>query len=194
MDDSYYWMQLILNSGRWYIWPMTLLIVCLLFRKSINTLIDKVIKVKAKDFEVEFSAKLATVRREFKNHYSDKTMHLQHDISEPFAQSCILANINPEAAVLVSWRELELTAITAAAIRQLPILGESLNRASGIAAMKSLAPVYLSDSDKDYYESIGDLVKLIRYGELVDTKSANEFIELASSLSEYITKQVINPT
>ncbi|CCV45122.1 Uncharacterised protein [Yersinia enterocolitica] len=173
---------------------MTLLIVCLLFRKSINTLIDKVIKVKAKDFEVEFSAKLATVRREFKNHYSDKTMHLQHDISEPFAQSCILANINPEAAVLVSWRELELTAITAAAIRQLPILGESLNRASGIAAMKSLAPVYLSDSDKDYYESIGDLVKLIRYGELVDTKSANEFIELASSLSEYITKQVINPT
>lgn len=191
MDISYYWIKLILDSGRWYIWPITLLIICIIFRKPINTLIGKVVKVKAKDFEVEFSAKLATVRHDFKNHYSDKTMHLQLEISEPFAQSSVLANTNPEAAVLVSWRELELTAITAAAICKVPILGDGLNRASGIAAIKSLTPVHLSSFDKDYYENIGDLVKLIRRGELVDTKSANEFIDLAHYLSEYITEKVI---
>ncbi|EOI6455078.1 hypothetical protein ACNSO7_26145 [Yersinia enterocolitica] len=191
MSDAFYWTEMILNSGKWYVWALIIIIVIVLFKNPIHSLFDRINSLKVGMLEFAFNIKLADVIINISDDYLDESKNLPKEVKRQFDQSNILAVKNPEAAVLIAWRELELTAITVAYKCGVSLIGETLKRASGIAAMTALSNDFLTEKDKENYEKIGDLVKLIRIGRKVTVSDAKEFINVAKSLAGYITNKAI---
>lgn len=84
-------------------WPFTMLLLLWLGRKRIDHLLTLVQKIKFKDFEIEFSKQLEQV----KESAQEDPKLIKGDV-EP--ETYALLDVSPSAAILESWRQLEIAA------------------------------------------------------------------------------------
>lgn len=86
-------------------WPGVVLIVAFLLRKPIKALLPFVENIKYKDFEVKFRKELDQAKEEAK----EAGIELQTEIGDK-TEIYKLIEVSPTAAILESWKELEISA------------------------------------------------------------------------------------
>lgn len=86
-------------------WPSVVLIVAFLLRKPIKALLPFVENIKYKDFEVKFRKELDQVKEEAK----EAGIEIQTEIGDK-TEIYKLIEVSPTAAILESWKELEISA------------------------------------------------------------------------------------
>lgn len=91
------------------VWPITILLIFLAIRKPIYDLVPLIDRLKYKDFEMHFGLRLNKISDEVENTIS-KIDNTQSD-NDVGALLSRLADISPRAAVLESWRNVELAII-----------------------------------------------------------------------------------
>ncbi|MFK5913250.1 MAG: hypothetical protein QM484_02670 [Woeseiaceae bacterium] len=88
------------------IWPVTVLIVIFLMRNPLKNLLPHIDKVKYKDFELYFKKQLEQVEEEIRK---DQVIEVKLPSSNP--EIIRLIDVSPSAAIIESWKKLELAAI-----------------------------------------------------------------------------------
>lgn len=86
-------------------WPATALLLFWLLRKPIRSLVPLIQRIKCKDFEIEFSKKLAEVTADV-----GESPLLELGESKEIDQIYALVDISPASAVIEAWRRLERAA------------------------------------------------------------------------------------
>lgn len=102
------------------IWPMTIIILACIFKRSVSDLISSIRSIKFKDFEAKFSKKLEDLRKDAKNLPCSLNVAVSDAINvnkatlEDILDSggldfyTKLAKVDPRSAVLEAWRKLEV--------------------------------------------------------------------------------------
>ena len=86
-------------------WPITVLVLALLFRKDLAALLSRISALKHKDTEVTFGQELAKAAdRVVESHHAE-----MESLSEPEAKKSVaILEISPSAAILSAWVDFEI--------------------------------------------------------------------------------------
>ncbi len=113
------------------VWPLTLVLVILIFRKPISSLLPFLQRLRYKDFVVEFSQKLDQVETQVVAITGQAPeVHVDDDMSE-------LAEAHPRGAVIDSWLAIEKAIRDLAASREMGV--HLSGRRSAFAVERELA-------------------------------------------------------
>jgi hypothetical protein len=153
-----------------FAWPITLLIILLIFRKSIAARIPGINKLKFKDFELEFNKQLSAVKHEIEVSTKEEvwsTTEEQEDDSTSDIYASI-AEVSPRAAILESWIGFETTAVSSA---------RALN------LIKSKGPV-----------SFPNLLRILLKNELINSKEESSITKLRTLRNQVVLESNVNLT
>jgi hypothetical protein len=108
------WLYWVLEFVKAVSWPLAIVALSLLFRKEIRSLVEKVVSVKVAGIEATFARTLENIDREFAR---TAPRFLKRTEVGPTAKYAIerderdylygLAEIQPSAAILEAWNEIE---------------------------------------------------------------------------------------
>lgn len=166
-----------------------------LFKKTLVNLILRMNSLRIGEHEIKFSQVSSEIEVETLsviNEIPSATNNLPLQVANNFDRLIKVSIQSPNSAVLSAWRELELTAITLAFHRGLNITGETLKRASGVAAIKAACENTLLNIEiVKIYEKIGKSIKPISEGKLnCQPTDAVTFCQNAKRLSEFLSSKI----
>lgn len=188
----FYWVEMLLKEGSVLFIVIACLIVFVSLKDEIINIMRRLYQLKLGDVEIKFKRKMSEIEAksiEIISGIPDVDTVLPRRIVENFNMFNALANTQPNVAILSAWRELELTALTLGAVKNIDIKGPSLQRASGIAALKNAQSAgHLPSEIVNLYERTGEAIKPISKGELFcTTEDALAFCNNAKRLSSFLT-------
>ncbi len=133
-------------------WPSFALIVFLLLRKPLKDLLPLLQRLKYKEIELEFRRRVEDVSAEV----AEELPQVAADAVPPELEAMArMAEVSPRAAVLESWRRVEIAAIEAA--RRLK-LGPLTQKAGTL----SRSAIWFLEHDPTYDRSIGAVLRELR--------------------------------
>ena len=153
-------------------WPATIITLVILLRKPLSELIPLLQRVKYKDLEIEFGERLEEARAEVLP--SGEAVTGPSAAEEKAAQ---LAAVSPRAAVLETWRELEVEVLRAAK----SILKKRGDDSTGLRAFRAFAEV---ERSQEFDRSVAAVLRELR---MLRNKAAHapDFAISAESAIEY---------
>jgi len=103
-------------------WPVTVLVLAVLFRSELVKLLARLSSVKYKDFEAQFERELRQAERDVA-HLRTARIDAKPTPLEPtvYDQLLRIAEVSPRAAVSEAWRLVENAAVAAARVAQIEV-------------------------------------------------------------------------
>ena len=119
--------QLIVGLIQALAWPLVTLAIVLLLRKPIIVLLQNIEKMRWQGVELEFGKRLVNAEKDAKelklpSAEKAKLPSFKQDMSL-YERMKAIAEISPEAAVINSWKEVEIAAMQVAKSRRYPTYG-----------------------------------------------------------------------
>src|ERR1051326_8664678 len=94
-------------------WPLTIIIIALLFRHEIRKTTSRLSSFSYKDMKAEFEHDLDKLERDVKDlpikESSTKPERIEKETLNAYERLRRIADISPRAAVMEAWRDIEIT-------------------------------------------------------------------------------------
>jgi hypothetical protein len=160
-------------------WPVTVIILFLVFKKPIFELILYAKKLKYKNFEIIFDKKINEIVKDA--HNDGLEINLPKDESEYINK---LIEISPTSAVLESWKEIEIAAKNK--IEELLAEEDPLARKRPLAHLEYLG-TFIPSVENAIFE-LRDLRNRIAHSNdiLISVESAKKYVSLAKNIVQKI--------
>ncbi|MGY0714709.1 hypothetical protein [Azospirillum argentinense] len=176
-------LEFISNSLGHLAWPITVIVIAIMAREPIYSLIPKIKNIKWKDFEASFIERLERAEESISAEPSANIADLLHNPG--FGEYVRIAKVSPEAAVLMSWRELEQT------------LRPELRRTADSRPVVTDAKRLLVRANKSTLKQFNDLRKLrnmVAHAGDVDITEAMaiEYVRLVFLLKDTLEREIKN--
>jgi len=167
-------------------WPLTVVVLVVVFRKPLVELIPLLRRLKYKELELEFSQELQELKAEAES-ISREHPEEQSRISPSSSRILNLVSFSTRASIMEAWLEVESAAITVAssfwndaprdAMKNYPRLGEYLFQCEVI-----------NEKQLDIFNTLRKLRnKAVHADELeLNEKDARSYVQLALDLAEHI--------
>src|SRR5271157_1019718 len=181
--------KLILDFIAAIAWPIVVVLIAIVFKDELKKLIHRLSHIKGKDWELSFNKELKEAEETASEVMQTSTEKL-NEIPDPKANISLyerlidLSAISPEAAVMESWRNLELSVFDAA--KSLDIDTSTIRTGSSIIPML----IDLKKTDKSIY-NLYNRLRIMRnniahnHDTEIDAKGASKYVDLALRLASY---------
>jgi hypothetical protein len=181
--------KLILDFIAAIAWPIVVVFIALVFKDELRKLIHRLSHIKGKDWELSFNKELKEAE-ETASEVIQTSPEKLSQIPDPKANTSLydrlidLSTISPAAAVMVSWRDLELSVRNAA--KSLQIDTSTVRTGSKIIQMLR----DLDKTDRSIY-NLYNRLRIMRNGIAhddnadIDSKGASKYVDLALRLASY---------
>ncbi len=166
-------------------WPLTILIIVLIFRKPLAQAITAVEKFRFKDWEIEFSRGLKIAEDKAKGLKLPPPQYarlLTETPISPYQHLFDLASTYPRAAVTEAWLYIEMALRKLASARGITTKGIQAERE---VLRKLTLSGELPDGTTDLYDRLRNLrnqaVHAVKFD--ISSREANSYVDLALSLA-----------
>jgi hypothetical protein len=105
------WLTFIVNLVGSLAWPVVVLVVILFLRRHVNDLVPFLQKLKYKELELEFGRRVEQVKEDVGKLPTKPDLP---EVASEIEAAARIAEVNPRAAILETWREVEQAAREAA--------------------------------------------------------------------------------
>lgn len=174
------------------IWPVTILIIILVFRGQLSTTLMKLSKLRIKDIEVEFDKDLKDAEskaEELQIVSPEEIRKIPEPIalSSPYERLFQIAIISPRAAVTEAWRTIELYTMQAAKAQGIQVGGAI----AGIKTIRKLIEIgNLEEGIIQLYENLRRMRNKAAHAQEfeVDAEEAIRYVDIALSIANRLRK------
>jgi len=168
-------------------WPLTVVVVSLIFRRPISNMIAKLAKLRYKDLELWFKKELDELELKVQETPSQQKSSLSEKYSPELKAELenlrTIASISPRAAIVEAWRKVEMETQSAAKRLDIPVLG----KIAGTQTFEKLVSYKVIDPDMlSIYSNIRKLRNKAAHATDFDLnyEEGIRYVELALWLAE----------
>lgn len=167
-------------------WPISIVVLAMIFRSPISELIQVLKKLKYKDFEIEFDLEAKKLHAEVAKELPYREIIDDEDMSEK-NKLLQLSQISPHAAILNSWSQVENEAFLAVKRLKPELAGKEIN--NWLLVIHTLLSDGRLDGEKfKQFRKLGSLRNQIAHNiDLpISQEGALEYIESALILKRHL--------
>lgn len=159
-------------------WPITIIIISIIFKEALNKLLLRLKKINYKEFQAEFSKAINSIEQKYKFFSKDEEQTKTNQLIK-------LADITPNATIVDAWREVELAALSAALYNKFEIRGRKGRVAGGKAIKELFGRNIINGDDFQLYRRLKELRnKVVHAEEQISVKEAIKYSLLALDFAE----------